>query len=175
MGGQTNEVWRVYPHNDNYEVSNMGRVRRANDLNGGGYKRGGLLKPYKKGMGYTVVNLCKDREIKQIVLHILVLETFVGLCPLGMECNHKDGVKVNNKLGNLEWVTPLENMRHAKEMGLLKPAKGERNGNAKNTRTSIVKIRRLYKTGDYSMRKLAVKFGIHNSTVCQIINKKTWR
>ena len=153
------EVWLRVPNHNNYIVSNLGRLFSC--------RSNRILKLYTGNRGYVVV--------RQFLLHLFVLETFIGKRPNGMECNHKDGVKTNNRLDNLEWVTPIKNMLHAKENGLLKPAKGEKHGNSKITQNDVNKIRELYKTNNYSMRKLAVKFNIHNSTVWQIINEKTWR
>jgi hypothetical protein len=49
----------------------------------------------------------------------LVAENFIGKRPKGYEINHKDGKKSNNRLNNLEWVTPKENYHHAVKLGLM--------------------------------------------------------
>ena len=46
-------------------------------------------------------------------IHRLVLDAFVGEKLKGMQCNHKNGIKTDNKLENLEWVTPSQNRKHA--------------------------------------------------------------
>ena len=113
------EVWKVYPRNENYEISNMGRIRRAIDSlpcgNGTiAYKKGKVLKTYINRTGYvTQILSYSNRKNKTQPIHRLVLETFIGPCPKGHECNHKDGNKLNNKLINLEWITHSENMKHA--------------------------------------------------------------
>lgn len=169
------EVWRVYPHNDNYEVSNMGRICRARDLGfGGNWKRGGLLKQTITDRGYTAVTLYKNKKRKSSRIHTLVLETFVGDCPKGKECNHKDGVKVNNRLENLEWVTPKENMLHASKNGLLRTIKGEKHRWAKLTKDSIVEIKKLRCNG-WLYREIAEIFNVDKTTISHIIRKKSWR
>jgi hypothetical protein len=68
--------------------------------------------------GYFVVTLHALKKRRKIGIHRLVMDAFVGPLPPGMHTNHKDGVKTNNKLSNLEYITPLENSRHAAAMGL---------------------------------------------------------
>ena len=106
------EKWKPVPLNDHYHFSNYGRIR--SDVSG----ILKLLKPYptptREGdIGY----LCFDIRVdgKRIVqkVHQLVAEGFIGLRPVGKVPNHKDLKKHNNYFGNLEYVTPSENTRHA--------------------------------------------------------------
>lgn len=80
-------------------------------------RAGRALTPTNAGKGYRIVTLCRDGfEFKRYV-HRLVAEAFHGP-PNGLHVNHKDGVKTNNRPENLEWVTVLENNRHAIRTGL---------------------------------------------------------
>jgi Mor family transcriptional regulator len=54
---------------------------------------------------------------KTVLFHRLIVETFIGEIPEGMEVDHRDGNKHNNELGNLEIVTPEENIDRASKMG----------------------------------------------------------
>jgi hypothetical protein len=62
--------------------------------------------------GYPKVIFSIHRARKQISVHRLVVEAFIGSIPKGMHVNHKNGVKNDNRLQNLEIVTPAENVRH---------------------------------------------------------------
>lgn len=160
------EVWKVYPHNDKYEVSNVGRVRRARDLMGG-HKRGGLLGLRRVSGEYIQTCLYKDKKRNFIRIHKLVLETFVSDRPRGMECHHKDGVKSNNKLSNLEWITHSENC-------LLRNIRGEKHGRAKLTEDNIFEIEKLRQSG-WEKREIAKKFKVTRQNISRIINGETWK
>ena len=76
--------------------------------------RGQLLKPCMVFNGYFTVTLGQ----KRYKVHRLVLSTATQMSGENLQVNHKDGDKSNNKVSNLEWVTPKENTRHAEENNL---------------------------------------------------------
>ena len=57
-----------------------------------------------------------SRNFHNILIHHAVLYAWVGPPPEGYECDHLNGITTDNRLENLEWVTPAENQRRAKEM-----------------------------------------------------------
>ena len=64
--------------------------------------------------GYAVINISINGKPKGLTVHNAVAHTFLeNDYQEGLQVNHKDGNKLNNKLDNLEWVTQTENMRHA--------------------------------------------------------------
>ena len=106
-----NEIWIPALNWENiYEVSNLGRVRRCID--------NFIYKPRLMSSGYHYIGLRKKPggKTKNVSLHRLVLSSFTGLQE-GKDVNHKDGNKHNNRLNNLEWVTPSENSLHAHRTG----------------------------------------------------------
>lgn len=70
------------------------------------------------GFGYLKVNLWVRGRSYTRTMHVLIALTFLGPRPTKLTVNHKDGVKHNNALGNLEYVTHSENARHAYATGL---------------------------------------------------------
>ena len=100
------EIWIMLA--DRYEVSNLGRFRRRNKC---WPKHRSRVSQYRyltgavNTHGYRKVHMNgKPRSLSRIVL-----EAFVGPCPEGHECDHKNRDKLDNGLANLHWVTPKEN------------------------------------------------------------------
>lgn len=97
----------------NYEVSNLGRVRRAS--NSHAWKAGRLLKPYEcptRNGSYLKVDLRQDGERYPLFVHQLVAQAFIPNPDLKPEVNHLDTDNFNNCLDNLEWATRQEQEAH---------------------------------------------------------------
>lgn len=72
------------------------------------------LKQTINDRGYKAVSLCKDGVRKVREVHRLVAEAFLEKTISGYaEVNHIDGIKTNNSINNLEWVTKGDNLKHA--------------------------------------------------------------
>lgn len=70
---------------------------------------------------YLKVSMVIQGKKKYPNVHRLVAEAFIPNPEKKSQVNHKDCNKLNNHVSNLEWVTPKENMRHAKQNGLTSP------------------------------------------------------
>lgn len=93
-------------------MSNLGRVRSWFDSHGNKRVEPFVLSGYDNGTGYLLVQLYKDKKYKQLLIHRLVVEAFIGPIPKGMQVNHIDENKKNNCLSNLEIVSPKQNNNH---------------------------------------------------------------
>lgn len=76
-----------------------------------------FIKQRKRKNGYMQVLLREGGKYKTILVHRAVMSAFHGSSDKFV--NHKNGIKSDNRLENLEYVTPLENALHASSIGLL--------------------------------------------------------
>lgn len=111
------ELWKpVVGAEKRYSVSNMGRVRGEHVIWAGDRKEryqtfSRLLATTMRRDGRVGITLLFDgiAKTRNVMVHRLVLEAFVGPCPEGMQCCHWDDVPTNNRLSNLRWDTPAAN------------------------------------------------------------------
>lgn len=111
-----NEKWLPIVNWENlYRVSDHGRVHSSNRIihrrtDGATYPYyGQLLTPTEISSGHLIVTLSGDGHKQPKLVHVLVLESFVGLCPENHESCHKDDNPKNNALPNLYWGTRSDN------------------------------------------------------------------
>jgi len=159
------EIWKkINGYHDYYIVSNMGNVK-SNYSGIWKYK-----KKYYDWRGYTKYQLMKNGKRTIVFAHRLVLNAFIGESIL--QCNHKNGIKSDNTLENLEWVTQSENQKHAIKLGLKKIlfSKGNKCAKSKISDNDVFSIRKM--NGTISQKKIAASFNISQSLVSQIVTGK---
>lgn len=159
-----------------YQVSNFGKVRSI-DREGwrphssGQVKvimKGKILKPAASRSGHLTVVLGRNNT-KQV--HALVLTSFVGVCPEGLECRHLDDNPSNNHISNLKWGTRSENLYDAVR-NKKKPI-AEKAPHAKLNRAAVFFIRE--NKNKFSFHSMGQKFGVSANAVKQVIDQKTWK
>ena len=97
-----------------YDVSDLGRIRNS--------KTGRIIKVRRNSKGYLRTNLRRNNRSYNVRVHIIVAKAFRPDTYVdGYDVNHKDGNKLNCRADNLEWMTRLDNVRHAVRTGLRKP------------------------------------------------------
>ena len=166
------EEWRVIEDFPMYIVSDNGNVKGIKYLHD--------ISKHTHNTGYKVVFLCKGKERKMMRVHRLVAEAFIPNPYKKEQVNHKNGIKTDNFVSNLEWNTRSENIRHAIDTGLLdyskrNHSKGSSNGQSKLTEIEVLEIRRLYKTSKYTQIELSRLFNISRPAISDIINRKSWK
>ncbi len=177
MFDETNEEWRDIPGFEGfYQASSEGRVRSIDRFdNRNRFLQSHLLKPAFAGMRKyprLFVVLSCDGIHKSCLVHGLVTLAFIGEVPEGKQVNHLDGNPLNNRLVNLEYVTPKENIHHAYEHGL-KPI-GSEHHKAIFTEADIPVIRARHAQGE-SMASIARSLNVSKSAVDHIVNRRNWK
>ncbi len=109
---------------------------------------------------------------KNVTIHKLVLEAFVGPRPAGMECRHLDGDRTNNRVSNLQWDTRQENMADRKRHGTAQI--GSRHGKSQLTECQVANILSEHSHG-VNVHSLAVRYGVCKATIRFIICGRTWK
>lgn len=113
----SSERWLPVPgYEGSYEVSDMGGIRSVDRYVEGGpagiyLLRGQVLKTQLSNRGRPTVQLFRNAKARLFTISSLVLTTFVGPRPDGMVGRHLNDVCTDNRLANLAYGTPSENMR----------------------------------------------------------------
>ena len=174
MPDDTTERWRSVPDwEDVYEVSDRGdpthRCAQRRALAPGRITTGSATR-----QGYRQAFLSYHGEWHSALLHRLVLAAFAGPCPDGYEVNHKNGDKADNRLLNLEYITPSANTKHAAETGLHVYAQGDAHHRTRYPDALVEEWRRRY-AGRESADAIARAYGLDRSRVWEIVTGKRRR
>jgi hypothetical protein len=155
----SSEVWKDIPgYEGKYQASNCGRVKNLERIIIRPHPKskiptkykihGRLLKTVVNFHGYLVVGLGSHNTQK---VHRLIVLTFLGGCPSGMEVRHLNGRKTDNRIENLSYGTRTENhidrYGHGGRMGTLSV-------------TNVVEIRRLIDRGELKTATIATFYGV---------------
>lgn len=104
-------MWKqVMLNNREFFVNEMGLIKDGES---------GRIKAAKPNPnGYPCVYVSRQGRNMAFTVHSIVMQAFVGPRPEGYHINHKNGIKTDNRLENLEYVTPAYNSKHAWDNGL---------------------------------------------------------
>ena len=172
------EIWKdINGMEDRYQISNKGRVRskerkytvthwnRFKTITCERTVKSKILKERDNGHGYMNVNLHAEDGQKTKYIHNLMAEHFIPNPENKPQVNHKNGIKDDNRLSNLEWSTAQENIDHAWETGLF--VSGVDNPRSKLNKSQVLKIREMIDNG-VVQRRIAEKFNVCPQTITNI-------
>jgi hypothetical protein len=173
------EIWKpVVGYEGYYEVSNLGNVRSLVRIV---TRKNGTpltIQPKTKSVktaksGYAYVHLDRDGISKFRSVHRLVANAFIPNTKNKKCVNHINSVRDDNRVENLEWVTPTENMQHAVRVGSMDFV-GEKHPRAKLTNKDVLEIFNLGKMGKYTQTYIGNLYGVSFSCVSAIVRGAKW-
>ena len=169
-------IWKDIPTFEGlYQAGSNGCIK---SLSNNKFKKEKIIVPYVTDKGYQEVSLSKLNKRKSYRVNRLVALVFLSNPESKSHVNHKNGIKSDNRVVNLEWNTPSENMRHSFEvlkrkgsnLGLL----GKLNKQSKPVYQLDAKTNEVVNEF-YAVMEAQRLTGILASHICQVANKNTIR
>ena len=124
-------------------------------------------------IGYPVITFSIKNKSKTFYIHQLLLKAFVRLPKKGEECLHKNGIRSDFRLENLNWGTRKENVADAIRHGTA--TVGEKNGGARLSQDDANNIRLIKEIYKPLNKQMANYYGVASSTISRIIRNETYR
>ena len=168
------EKWKpINGFEDCYSISSLGRIRRNKPNPYTTVNK--ILAPSLTSRGYCHTTLCDYPKRKTISIHCIVAEHFISKRPNGLIINHKNGIKTDNNVNNLEYVTCSENIQHYHKFLNKKSMKGIKKPHRVNIKQKNI-IKNKYNNG-ITQKQLALEYDVSIVTIWRIIHSriKKWK
>jgi len=169
------EIWKdVVGYEGFYKVSNLGNIKSLDRVivQSNGFRflcKGKSLTPTIQ-KGYLRIGISKDLKRKAKLVHRLVAEAFIPNPQKKPTVNHENGIKTDNRVENLTWMTHKEQTKHSRLNGL-QTLEGYFNPNATLTENQRKEIVNLYNKGGIFQKDLALIFGVKQAAISKVIVK----
>lgn len=194
----SNEIWKdIEEYEGLYQISSLGNVISLDryvkrwcyksNKNVNHFVRGVVKKGWIKDNGYLAVKLHNDGSYKSFYIHRLVAKAFIHNPNNKPQVNHKNGIKDDNRMVNLEWVNNSENLKHSYDKGIRsvsdstrkkigKSHQGELSSNSILEKEDVIEIRKIAKRRGYryGLKELSNKYRVSRGTISDVVQRRTW-
>lgn len=161
MANNHDQLISKFLKDPDYQIESDGTVKKRIRKKDPKFKKPIFKKVgYLKDTGYIVI--CYQN--KHLKLHRIIWAKFGGSLSSKLVINHKDGVKTNNSIDNLEMVTQSDNVKHAFKFLKIKQPR------AKFSWNQVEDIRKNYGSEEYTRKKLSERYQVSGSTIDRIVN-----
>ena len=174
------EIWKaIKGYEGIYEISEHGKVRSLNHLikysdGRSRIQKGRILKTSLSKKGYVRVSLSKQKKRFHTSIHRLLALSFIDNPENKKQVNHINGIKHDNRIENLEWVSNSENQIHAIKKGLTRYNYNERHHNSKLTNKGVLRVRNLHRLG-FTNKELAEDYNVSQTAMSNILRNITYK
>jgi|LakMenEpi03Aug12_release.lakeMendotaPanAssembly.Ray.scaffolds.fasta_scaffold756555_1 hypothetical protein len=172
-----NEIWKdAVGFEGAYQVSSLGNIRSLDRKVNSSIKNNKTI--LKKGIP---IKVCYDKygylkcmlKRKNKTVHRLVAEAFIPNPLNKAQVNHINGIKTDNRVENLEWVTNEENIKKGVELKLF--LYGSSHKMSKLTEKEVVEIRNKYDKKNYNSYRLSREYNVSRTLINYIVSRKNWK
>lgn len=177
------ETWKPIPNYEFlYQASSLGSIRSFDKIvnmkqNINYLKKGKLLSPAlsKKSQYFRIKLSAGDCGYETLLVHRLIALTFIPNPDNLPEINHINGIKTDNRVENLEWITRKENIAHAYRTGLRIAPFGENACTAKLTEKEVLEIKCILASNRFTQVQIAEMYGVKKSAIGYINVGINWK
>lgn len=162
-----------------YQVSDLGRVKSLQRMvvrpKGSYIKKEIILKPTLLKIGYLFIKIRDGFKYHPFYIHRLIATHFMDNEDNQRTVNHKNGIKTDNRIENLEWATHSENIKHAYDTGLKVKIgmMGEKNNQSKLKAIEVFKIKYMHK--DLNNKEVSKIYNVTKENISSIRTGKSWK